>query len=118
MREVPLYPLQQSSVEWGPPPRTTFGFRDSRCARSGANYEQGLVHTVDYDPFIKSQIASHDEREGHMRGKFGHVASKISKQRNPRGPPCGGIKTVRRDYDHPNMICTGPTNMKLSTVEC
>ena len=30
-------------------------------------------HTVDYDPFIKSQLASHNQFQGLTWCKFGHV---------------------------------------------
>ena len=31
-------------------------------------------HTVEYDPFIKSQLESHNEPQGVIRWKNGHVA--------------------------------------------
>ena len=34
-------------------------------------------HTVDYDPFIKSQLASLNQLEGVMSCKFGHMAPQI-----------------------------------------
>ena len=47
-------------------------------------------HTVEYDPFIKSQLASRNQIEGLMRCKFGHVTSRMWAQRDPRNPPSGG----------------------------
>jgi len=46
-------------------------------------------HTVEYHPFIKSQLALRNQLEGLLWCKFGHVTVKISNQRNPRTPPSG-----------------------------
>jgi len=44
---------------------------------------------VEYDPFIKSQLASRNSLLGLMWCKFGHVTVEILTQRNPRTPPSG-----------------------------
>ena len=47
-------------------------------------------HTVEHDPFIKSQLASRNQHKGQMWCKFGHVAPQFwGGGRNPRTPPCG-----------------------------
>ena len=46
----------------------------SGCVRIDNKKTIRAHHTVDYDPFIKSQVASSNQVEGLMRCKFGHVA--------------------------------------------
>jgi len=46
-------------------------------------------HTVEFDPFIKSQLASHSQLLGLLWCTFGHVTLEFWSQRNPRPPPCG-----------------------------
>ena len=45
--------------------------------------------TMEYDTFIKSQLASRNLVQGLMWCKFGHVFPGILGERNPRTPPCG-----------------------------
>ena len=42
---------------------------------------------MEYDPFIKSQLASHNELQGLKWDRLRHVTVEISTQRNPRTPP-------------------------------
>ena len=68
------------------------------------------IHTVEYDPVIKCQLASLNKLWGLVWCKFGHVAFKKMNHRNLRTPPCGqnvdtecretldaGISVTRRD---------------------
>jgi len=59
----------------------------------GVSSTANRTHTMEYDPFIKSQLASRNELEGLMWCKFGHVTLKIVLQRNPRAPTCGVSST-------------------------
>ena len=45
--------------------------------------------TAEFDPFIKSQLASRNQLLRLMWCKFGHVMLEKSRQRNPRTPPIG-----------------------------
>ena len=44
-------------------------------------------HTMEFNPFIKSQLASHNQLGGVMWCKFGHVTP----ERNPLTPLCGKV---------------------------
>ena len=46
----------------------------------------GTTHTVDYGPFIESQLASRNEVQGLMWHKFGQIASQILGEGNLRSP--------------------------------
>ena len=48
------------------------------------------IHTLGYDPFIKSQLASRNELEGVVWCTFGHVTLNFWGERTRRTPPCGG----------------------------
>ena len=45
-------------------------------------------HTLDYDPFIQSQLASRNQLEGPTWCEFAHATFEISNKRNPRSPLC------------------------------
>ena len=47
-----------------------------------------LIHTVEFDPFIKFQLASRNRLQGLMWLKFGRITLGYPRQRNPRTPPC------------------------------
>ena len=49
-------------------------------------FNQCPSHAVEYDPFIKSQLASGNLLEGLMRCKFGHLTLRILRERTPRTP--------------------------------
>jgi len=55
------------------------------------------IRTVEYDPFIKSQLAARNQLYGLIWFKFGHVTLEISSQRNPRTPPCGTSRERNRE---------------------
>ena len=46
-------------------------------------------HSVEFDPFTKSQLASCNEPESVIWCKFGHMPCKIPHGRNPQTPPIG-----------------------------
>ena len=50
-----------------------------------------LIHTVEYDPFSKSPLASHNYLQGLLWGKFGHVTTVQNAETKPsystRGHP-------------------------------
>ena len=60
----------------------------------------GCFHTVEYVPFIQSQLASRNQRLVLMWCKIGHVTVKISTQRKPRTPPCGQSKAETSNSGH------------------
>ena len=44
---------------------------------------------VEYDPFIKSQLASRNQLHGLMWRTLDHVTFEDPDERDPRPPPCG-----------------------------
>ena len=63
-------------------------------------------HTVDYDPFIESQLALRTKLLSLIWCKFGQATLKISSQHNPRRPSCGKRSVcdrgnVRNQHDRP-----------------
>jgi len=46
---------------------------------------------VEYDPFLKSQLASRNQLQGLVCCTFGHITFETPNQRNPRDPPCGAV---------------------------
>ena len=53
---------------------------------------KNTLHTVEYDAFMKSQLASSNSLEGLTWCKFGHVTVEFSPKRNPRSPPSGMVQ--------------------------
>ena len=49
----------------------------------------GRIHTVEYEPFIRSQLASRNSLQGLMWCKFGHVPCGFPRGRTPRSPQSG-----------------------------
>ena len=54
-------------------------------------FTEGTHHTVDYDRFIKSQVAPRNDFQGLACCKFGHFTVQISTQPATRSPPCGTV---------------------------
>ena len=66
-------------------------FRDVKCGLG--------LHTVDYDPFIKSKLPPRYEREGLMWCKFGHVPRRFWGCRDVLSPPETGDCSRKLNFD-------------------
>ena len=57
---------------------------------------RGVTHTVEYDTFIKNQLALRNWLSGLMWCKFGHVTPRNPAPTKPfRTPPCGRLILLR-----------------------
>ena len=52
-------------------------------------------HTVEYNLFIKSHLASRNEIYGLMWCNFGHATFEHPNKQNPRKPPCGCLDRLK-----------------------